>query len=196
MYKIFSCLLISGLLLSLVNLSAQNITIDRSVIGAGGMVGAVNSDNITMSGITGQTAIEKLPGTTPVFNNMLVDVYQGFWVPTGNYFTGVDDYSQNTGIKVENFPNPFSSSTVVKYNLPGSGFVSIKIYDVVGNTVKLLWNGYQNSGNQALTWNGKDDNSEPLASGSYMYELVYTPSSGSDLTGNTIRLRNIMIIVK
>ena len=62
MYKVLCCLVVSGLLLTLVNLSAQNITIDRSVIGSGGMVNAVNSDNITMSGLTGQTAIEILTG--------------------------------------------------------------------------------------------------------------------------------------
>ena len=94
--------------------------------------------------------------------------------------------------KIENFPNPFSNSTIVKYNLPSSGYVNIKIYDLVGNVIKTLYNGYQNMGDQELSWNGKDEDGGNLSSGSYLYELTFSPTSNS----KAYSLRNIMVILR
>src|SRR3989339_187683 len=150
MKRIICSLLIAGIFaFAASSLSAQEVRIDRFVIGTGGMVGTVNDDNITMSGVTGQIAIE-------------------------------------------NFPNPFSNSTIVKYNLPSSGYVNIKIYDLVGNVIKTLYNGYQNMGDQELSWNGKDEDGGNLSSGSYLYELTFSPTSNS----KAYSLRNIMVILR
>jgi len=193
MKRILCSLIIAGIFaFAALTLNAQEVRIERFVIGTGGMVGTVNDDNITMSGITGQIAIEKIAGTEPVYNNMTVDIYQGFWVPLGDFFSGVDDNTISKFGKIENYPNPFSSSTVVKYNLKGSGFVTVKVYDLVGNVVKTLYNGHQNTGDQELSWNGKDELGGNLSSGSYIYELTFSPSS----SGTAYNLRNIMVLLK
>lgn len=193
MKRIICSLLIAGIFAFIAtSLNAQEVRIERFVIGTGGMVGAVNDDNITMSGLTGQIAIEKIAGTEPVYNNMTVDIYQGFWVPVGDFFSGVDETPESRFGKIENFPNPFSTSTIVKYNLPGSGFVTVRVFDMVGNVVKTLFNGHQNVGDQELSWNGKDEMGANLSSGSYIYELKYSPTSN----GIAYSLRNIMVILK
>ncbi|TAL70590.1 MAG: T9SS type A sorting domain-containing protein [Bacteroidetes bacterium] len=193
MKRIICCLLAAGILvLASIKSNAQEVKLDRFVIGTGGMVANVNDANIKMSGITGQIAIEKIAGTEPVYNNMTVDIYQGFWVPVGDFFSGVEETTSSEYGKIVNFPNPFSNSTVVKYNLPTSGYVTVKIYDMAGNVIKTLYNGYQNMGEQELPWNGKDELGGVLSSGSYLYELNFSPTSNT----KSYSLRNIMVILK
>ena len=76
-----------------------------------------------------EVAIEKRSG----ISNYL---YQGFWVPVGNSLVGVEDYTNSNIGKITNFPNPFSNSTTIKYNLQYSGNVTLKIFDLQGNVVK------------------------------------------------------------
>ena len=194
MKKLSLNLLIAGVILTMAvgQLSAQqNIIIARSVIGSGGMVSVVSqnsTNNIMMSGVMGQVAIEKLTGTS-------WDVYQGFWVPDANAFVGVNDNTNSNDGKILNFPNPFSISTTIKYNLPYSGDVTLKIFDLQGNVVKVLVNETQTMGSHEVVWNGKNELGVDLASGSYLYEVILSGSQASGFAGsNTFNLRNIMII--
>ena len=66
----------------------------------------------------------------------------------------------------QNYPNPFNPSTTIKYQIPQSGLVTLKIYDVLGREVKTLINGYKQSGTYQITFNGNG-----LASGIYFYRL-------------------------
>ncbi len=40
----------------------------------------------------------------------------------------------------QNYPNPFNPSTIIKYSVPTAGYVSIKIYDAIGQLVSTLLN--------------------------------------------------------
>jgi len=69
----------------------------------------------------------------------------------------------------QNYPNPFNPVTQIKYTLPAnkSGFhVSIKIYDVLGRLVEVLFNNHQNPGSYKIEFNG-----EALSSGIYYYTV-------------------------
>ena len=77
----------------------------------------------------------------------------------------------------QNYPNPFNPSTTVKYNLKNSGPVQIKIYNLNGQTIKTLVDGYQEKGAHEIVWQPKG-----LASGLYFCRLqVEDPSTGSPL---------------
>jgi subtilisin family serine protease len=65
-----------------------------------------------------------------------------------------------------NYPNPFNPSTIIKYELPQSGFVKLKIYDVLGREVQTLVNKEQNPGVYQVQLNG-----EGLSSGVYFYRI-------------------------
>jgi hypothetical protein len=62
----------------------------------------------------------------------------------------------------QNYPNPFNPATMIKYQLPYSTSVSIKLYDQLGREVGLLYEGNQQAGYYQLTVDGKN-----LASGIY-----------------------------
>ncbi|MBK8552198.1 MAG: T9SS type A sorting domain-containing protein [Ignavibacteria bacterium] len=65
----------------------------------------------------------------------------------------------------QNYPNPFNPSTTISYNLVKNGFVSLKIYNVLGKEVKTLVNEFQQAGQKEISFNAAD-----LSSGVYFTE--------------------------
>ncbi|MEO8513215.1 MAG: T9SS type A sorting domain-containing protein, partial [Ignavibacteria bacterium] len=72
----------------------------------------------------------------------------------------------------QNYPNPFNPSTVISFELPAAGDVSLKVYDIAGKEVANLLNGFLSSGNHNVTFNASG-----LASGVYFYRLNISNSA-------------------
>ncbi len=92
-----------------------------------------------------------------------------------------DDYTYDNVLPAsysldQNFPNPFNPSTRISFNLPKSGAVRLTIYNILGEKIEELVDGYLPAGTHAFTWNPNSDGT-PLASGVYMYELVTEEAS-------------------
>lgn len=66
----------------------------------------------------------------------------------------------------QNYPNPFNPETTIKYTVPRYGYVSLKVFDVLGNEIADLVNGMKQAGNYIVSFYGKD-----LASGVYIYRM-------------------------
>jgi hypothetical protein len=66
----------------------------------------------------------------------------------------------------QNFPNPFNPTTTIKYQIPELSFVTLKVYDVLGNEIKTLVYKEKPAGAYELTWYA-----EGLPSGVYYYRL-------------------------
>ena len=67
----------------------------------------------------------------------------------------------------QNYPNPFNPSTKIKYSLPQSSRVHIKIFDVLGTEIETLVNEEKQVGTYELMWNAAN-----LPSGVYFYQLI------------------------
>lgn len=73
----------------------------------------------------------------------------------------------------QNYPNPFNPMTNINYSLPKSSFVSLKVYDILGNEIKTLVNNEKkNSGSYSVQWNGTNNSGAVVSSGIYFYKLV------------------------
>lgn len=66
----------------------------------------------------------------------------------------------------QNYPNPFNPSTKIEFVIPKSGFVSLKIYDLLGKEVAQLINEQMTAGKHSINFNAVG-----LTSGIYIYKL-------------------------
>ena len=66
----------------------------------------------------------------------------------------------------QNYPNPFNPQSVINYYLPKNQYVRLDVYNINGQIVETLVNGWQTSGKQQIIWNAQH-----LSSGIYFYRL-------------------------
>lgn len=85
-------------------------------------------------------------------------------------------YSPGPAVPVEfalrqNSPNPFNPVTKILYDLAAPGDVQLSVFNVLGQHVTDLVNGYQEAGQYSVTWDGKDKYDNSAASGIYFYRI-------------------------
>ncbi|MBT8387796.1 MAG: endonuclease/exonuclease/phosphatase family protein [Ignavibacteria bacterium] len=103
-----------------------------------------------------------------------------------DHFPKVTDYSFNGATNInnetelrnfgleQNYPNPFNPSTIIKFTIPFTlrgdegSFVSLKVYDVLGNEIETLVNEQKPAGSYEIEFSGSD-----LTCGIYFYQLKY-----------------------
>jgi photosystem II stability/assembly factor-like uncharacterized protein len=68
----------------------------------------------------------------------------------------------------QNYPNPFNPATVINYQIPRYGLVTLKVYDILGREIKTLVNGFKPQGNYSVNFNAGS-----LSSGVYFYKLNF-----------------------
>jgi hypothetical protein len=82
--------------------------------------------------------------------------------------TDVKDLDFNSGISLsQNYPNPFSSTTNITFNISTSANVSLKIYNMLGKEVAVLVNGNLSAGIHSVTWDARNSSGDKLESGVY-----------------------------
>lgn len=69
-------------------------------------------------------------------------------------------------------PNPFNRTTTIRYQLARPGLASLKVYNILGQVVKVLKNGHHQAGLHQASWDGKDEKGRQAASGVYYYDLT------------------------
>ncbi len=80
-----------------------------------------------------------------------------------------DDYQLE-----QNYPNPFNPSTTITFSLPLNKRISLSIYNMNGQEIKkLIDDADYNPGTHSVQWDATDDQGKPVASGVYIYRLIY-----------------------
>jgi len=70
-----------------------------------------------------------------------------------------------------NYPNPFNPSTAITFDIAKTTPVTIDIYNLKGQLVKVFSSDVYPAGRHAVTWNGLDDAGHPVSSGIYFYRM-------------------------
>ncbi len=74
-------------------------------------------------------------------------------------------------VLTQNYPNPFSSGTIIEYALPEPTRVRMVVYDALGRLVQVLVDGARDAGFHSIRWDLTGGASFPVRSGLYMYRL-------------------------
>lgn len=72
---------------------------------------------------------------------------------------------------LQNYPNPFNNSTVITFRAHGGEYVAITVFDMLGRKVKYLFDGKMPSESYFVSWDGRNQDGMPLASGVYVCQL-------------------------
>src|SRR3990172_1343722 len=97
--------------------------------------------------------------------------------------TGIEDVPTSLQYNLEqNYPNPFNPSTKIRFQIPGAGFVTLKVYDILGKEVSTLINEHKPQGKYEVEFHPSDKN---LSSGIYYYSLR---------AGNFLKTRKMLFI--
>ncbi len=118
-------------------------------------------DSLTVTNLT--ASIPLAPGEYHIYTNVKLPA-PDLSIPTDvreNNFSLVNDYKLE-----QNYPNPFNPSTQIDYQIPKSGFVTLKVYDILGREVATLVNHEKRAGKYSIVFNNSN-----LSSGIYFYRL-------------------------
>jgi hypothetical protein len=103
--------------------------------------------------------------------------------------------AENEGVPVnfsisQNYPNPFNPATQIRYGIPQQSKVQIRIFDLLGREVALLFDGEQPAGYHSITWKGEGSSGARSASGIYFYRIDATGRNGSSFTS----MKKVMLL--
>lgn len=165
MKKRNNCIFIFSLLLILpILLCAQDYTNQSQILSnGGGLVNGAEYENFIIIG-------------EPILSSGLSgDIYDGaigfFPEPDGFVNTENEEIPQFINKVWQNYPNPFNPETTIEFGIKENSNVLIEIYNIKGQKVKTLINGFREAGYHSVIWNGKDNSGKPVASGLYFYRM-------------------------
>ena len=85
---------------------------------------------------------------------------------------GMDDMPQSPRV-LSSYPNPFNPETTLRYLLSNSTYTRVSIYNMLGQQIRIVHDGYESAGQHDHTWQGIDDGGVPVAAGIY-FQVIET----------------------
>lgn len=110
---------------------------------------------------------------------------------TGSFsVNNVTDFDENTILPIkfrveQNYPNPFNPSTNISFTIGEDNFVTVKIYNLLGEEVRTLVSKELTKGSHLLKWNGIDNDGKAVATGIYLYKVK---------SGENLSVRKMMLL--
>ena len=101
------------------------------------------------------------------FDGELLDAISAFESPS----VKIEKFDNLIFSNIYNYPNPFNVNTTINYDLPKDEFVTINVYDMIGNSICRLLNKNQSSGRQSLQWDATNNKGQSVSAGVYLYTI-------------------------
>jgi hypothetical protein len=87
----------------------------------------------------------------------------------------------------QNYPNPFNPSTTVSFDVLNATHATVELFDVLGRRVRTLFDGWVESGETTVSWDGRDRSGNAVSAGVYLYRL--TTQSGLARTRKMVLMK-------
>ena len=161
-----------------VEVPAEDYTLDITVHGEEDVVASFSAP---LTGLDGGTGLVYASGfLTPTDQDsaftLMLTTPSGYVVelPGTEAVLELDDndnmISKNFTV-LPNYPNPFNPQTSIRYNLDIDSNIKITVYDLLGNVVNELFQGFQSSGNNSINWDATNNTGQLVSSGVYIYKI-------------------------
>ena len=121
-------------------------------------------------GMEGISQIPSMSGPGP--DELMIRIIEWFSKPETISGIKVTDNVPRAYHLHPNYPNPFNPETRIKFDIPRRGFVTLKIYDLLGREVTTLLSEMKEPGSWTVTWNAADHSGIRVPSGLYFYKLT------------------------
>jgi hypothetical protein len=92
---------------------------------------------------------------------------------------------ERTNAFLETQPNPLSPQTTIRYGLEKENKVTLKVYNTLGQEVRVLVDEFQQAGTYNVVWDGRDDVGRRVSCGTYFLRLAIRPIGSCGLVGET-----------
>jgi hypothetical protein len=86
---------------------------------------------------------------------------------------------------MQNYPNPFNPTTSIQYQLPDAGFVTLKVFDMLGREVAVLVNAERAAGQYTVQWDAS-----AMPSGMYCYQMT----ARGEKSGSFVQTRRMVLL--
>jgi len=139
---------IGGFSLSPQEISGNYLTLNFEVVGNPGQSGEVELKNYTFNNEPGFFA-----STNVTIENTVVSS-----IPL--------KYNLS-----QNYPNPFNPSTTIRYEIPKISYVTITVFNLLGEKIRTLVDTEKQAGRYSVLWNGENEAGRKVPSGLYFYQL-------------------------
>jgi flagellar hook capping protein FlgD len=110
-----------------------------------------------------------------VLNILCVPNFHSNSIDFVQLITSVNEYVESNVVDIslkQNYPNPFSNTTTIEYQISNQGISQITVYDIAGKKIKTLQNRYHKQGQYSVIWDRTDNNGNKARGGLYYYELT------------------------
>ncbi len=168
--------------------ATYTVAINEYVAGFGMQLGFVTQDNLTPTEYVQYEVVRDYLATTDLsqyeeLQGRIVDTSDPVSVPIS------DDIPTSIELK-QNYPNPFNPTTTIRYHLDRQSFVTLEVYNILGQKVTTLVNDDLQAGIHQVEFNATNVHSRNLPSGVYMYRLTIA----NDEIGSVSKVRRMVLM--
>ncbi len=168
----------------------ENLSVNGSPIYVGELKLAPNPPGVVLTVNTWP-----MPGGEMGFAKIVGDIEhlvvggQEFWLDHVCFYDYTGIWESNSGIQVDileqNFPNPLTIHTIIPFSIEEASHVNLRIYNLIGQEIRLLTDEYYNTGEHSVQWDGKDHKGNSVPEGIYLYQIQ---------TDEGMDLRKMMVV--
>jgi len=164
-------------------LVGSKLTVDANIGGLqfdGKLVSALTGDNDVLVSLNGKSVIYN-----PTEGQLNTTSFEFESTPSNVIVASIEGSEVELNIAREymlmsSYPNPFNPETTISYELTQSGAVDLTVYNMLGQKISTLIDGFAQEGSYKAVWNGLDANGAEMPSGIYMLRLTSASNSISE----------------